>query len=64
MFCKNIRLPGGGMISSVPQTLDVDNVTPVPLMSRINDPVDALVDSFVMIMPEVPGNDVSLLLLR
>ena len=46
------------------QTLDADDVALVPLMSRIDDPIDALVDSLVMIVLEVLGKDVSQLLLR
>ena len=64
MLYQNIRLPGGGIISTVPETLDADDVTLVPLMLRIDDPIDALVDSLVMIVLKVLRKDVSQLPLR
>ena len=44
--------------------LDADDVALVPLMSSVDDPIDALVDSLVMVVLEVLGEDVTLLLLR
>jgi hypothetical protein len=41
------------------QTLAADDVTLVLWMSKIDDPIDALVDPFVMILLEVLKNSVS-----
>ncbi len=47
-----------------PQTLNADDAALVPLMSRIDDPIDALVDSLVMIVLKVLGEHVIQLLFR
>jgi hypothetical protein len=45
------------------ETLDADDVTLLALILGLNDPVDALVDSLVMVVFKVLGEDVPQLLL-
>jgi len=51
-------------LAVVDQALDADDVTQAPLIPRIDDPINALVDSVVMIVLKVLGKDMAQLSFR